>query len=106
MANTVDALSYLSQPAKHPAAAVCVVFGEEAFLKRLAIAEIRRHVLGGDEGEFSLTRFDGSAVAMREVMDELSTVALFGGGQRLIVIDDADDFVSVHRPELEDYVAK
>jgi DNA polymerase-3 subunit delta len=36
-------------------------------------------------------------------MDALSTRALFGGGRHLVVIDDADDFVSANRPALEDY---
>src|SRR5690606_3100576 len=50
--------------------------------------------------------FDGESADMRDVLDELSIVALFGGGTRLVVVDDADDFVSKHRAALEDYVAK
>lgn len=101
-----DALEYLAHAAKHPPRPICAVFGEEAFLKRLAIAELRRSVLGEEEGEFSFTRFDGRTAEMREVMDEISTVALFGGGQRLVVVDEADDFVTRHRAALEDYAAK
>jgi DNA polymerase-3 subunit delta len=64
-------------------------------------------VLGEAEGEFSLTRFEGPTAELRAVMDELSTVALFGGGgRRLVVVDDADDFVTAHRESLEDYVAR
>ena len=81
------------------------MFGDERFLRRLAVNELRQQVLGQADAEFSLTRFDGETAQMRDVMDELSTVALFGGGRRLVVIDDADDFVSEHRAELEDYVA-
>jgi DNA polymerase-3 subunit delta len=40
------------------------------------------------------------------VFDELSTVALFGGGGRLVIVDDADEFVSRNRPALEDYAAR
>jgi DNA polymerase-3 subunit delta len=106
MPHTVAALDYLAHPQKHPPAAVCAVFGDEPFLRRLALAELRQQVLGQDDVEFSLTRFDGDAVEWRDVMDELSTAALFGGGRRMIVIDGADDFVSAHRAELEDYVAR
>jgi DNA polymerase III subunit delta len=41
---------------------------------------------------------------LRDVLDELSTVAMFGGN-RLVVVEDADDFVSHYREEMEDYVA-
>ena len=42
---------------------------------------------------------------MRDVADALSTRALFGGGRHLVVIDEADNFISQNRPALEDYVA-
>ncbi len=85
---------------------ICAVFGDERFLRRLAVNQLRGQVLGETDAEFSLTRFDGEAVHLRDVMDELSTIALFGGGRRLVVIEDADEFVSRHRAELEAYVAR
>ena len=103
MAKPLAALDYLAAPAKHPAAAVCVVFGDEPFLKRQALAELRREVLGGDDAEFSCTNFDGDDAEPRAVFDELSTAALFGGGRRLVIVDEADPFVSKNRPRLEDY---
>jgi DNA polymerase-3 subunit delta len=33
-------------------------------------------------------------------------MAMFGGGRRLIVVDEADEFITHHRPELEDYVER
>jgi DNA polymerase-3 subunit delta len=64
-------------------------------------------VLGADQDEFSLTVFAGrSGVALRDVLDALATASLFGGGRRMVVVDEADDFVSEYRAELEDYVAK
>ena len=63
-------------------------------------------MLGGDDGEMSLSVFAGDDVELRDVLDELSTVCMFGGGRRLVWIEDADDFVSKHRPALEDYVAR
>src|SRR5262249_25486448 len=39
------------------------------------------------------------------VTDALSTRALFGGGRHMVVVDEADEFVSENRPALEDYVA-
>ncbi|MBU4399184.1 MAG: DNA polymerase III subunit delta [Planctomycetes bacterium] len=100
------ALDYLAQPDKHPPLPVCAVFGDETFLRRQAILCLRSAVLGDDDGDFSLTAFEGRGTPFRDVHEELSTVAMFGGGRRLVVVEQADDFVSRWRAELEDYIAK
>jgi len=102
----LHAFDYLADPAEHPPRPVCVVFGDEPFLRRQSILRLREAVLGGDEGDFSLTGFEGPSAELRDVLEELATVAMFGGGKRLVVVDDADDFVSRNRAELEDYVAR
>ena len=104
MAEKLSALDYLAAPQKHPARPVCAVFGNEAFLRRQVILALRTAVLGGEEGEFSLRTFAGRAALLRDVLDELGTVAMFGGN-RLVVIEEADDFITRYRQELEDYVA-
>ncbi len=96
------ALTFLADKKAKPAAVV-VVFGDDAFLKLQVVGRLKDLVLPDEDSEFSFTRF-GPATPWRDVNDELSTVALFGGGQRLVVVDDADDFVSSHRAELERYV--
>jgi DNA polymerase III subunit delta len=63
-------------------------------------------VLGGDDADFSLAAFEGRNTAFRDVHEVLSTVAMFGGGGRLAVVENADDFVTRYRQQLEDYVAK
>ena len=99
----VHALDYLGEKSHSSAPALCVLYGDEPFLKGLLLAELRKNVLGEGEAEFALTRFDGRSADWRTVSDELLTVGLFGGGRRLVVVDDADDFVSEHRSHLEDY---
>ncbi|MBX3412756.1 MAG: DNA polymerase III subunit delta [Pirellulales bacterium] len=107
MPAALNALDYLAAQAKHPAPAVCVAFGDEPFLKREVLLALRREVLGGGDGDFSLTRLEGRAAALRDVLDELATLSLFGSsGRRLVVVEGADEFVSAHRAALEDYVAK
>ncbi|MCI0331785.1 MAG: DNA polymerase III subunit delta [Planctomycetes bacterium] len=101
----VNALEYLSQTDKHPIPAVCAIFGDDAFLKSEVLAAIRRHVLEGDDS-FSLTTFTGKEAQLREVLDALATVSLFGGGRRLVIVEEADPFVTEYRSQLEDYVAK
>jgi DNA polymerase III subunit delta len=103
---SLHALDYLSEKTRQPVPSFCALFGDEPFLKGLVLAELRRAVLGDGEAEFALTRFDGRSADWRTVSDELLTVGLFGAGQRLVLIDDADDFVSDHRGALEDYLAR
>jgi DNA polymerase-3 subunit delta len=105
MAKPIDALDYLAHPAKHPATNVCALFGDEPFLKRQVLAVLKEQVLSGDDAEFSVTVFDGREAPLVEVLDALATRALFGGGRHLVVVDEADDFVSENRAALEDYVA-
>lgn len=104
-AATLHAIDYLDQPQKHPPRPAIAVSGDERFLKRLVIETLRREALGEDN-DFSQTVFSGDTAALRDVLDELDTVSLFGPGGRFIVVEDADDFVSRYRAELEDYVAK
>ncbi len=105
MPAAVHAFDYLSEPQKHPPCPVCVLFGDEPYLKREVLLALRREVLGTGDGEFQFTAFEGSSARWREVLDELSTLAMFGGGKRLALVDEADEFVTRHRPELEDYAA-
>jgi DNA polymerase-3 subunit delta len=105
MSHTVHALDYLDQPEKHAPAAVCVLFGDEPFLKSQVQRELRRAVLGEDDVPFAT--FEGEQAQMRDLLDELSTVALFGGGgKRLVVVEEADKFVTLNREDLQKYVAR
>lgn len=107
MAAALHAFDYLAAPAKHPAPAVCVTFGDEPFLKREVLHALRREVLGGGDGDFSLTTLEGRTATLRDVLDELATLSLFGdSGKRLVVVEGGDEFVTAHRAALEDYVAK
>jgi DNA polymerase III subunit delta len=106
-----NALVYLAAPEKTPPARVCVLFGDELFLQRQVLASLRAIILPGEDAEFSCQIFSGEdstgyELEWQSVMDELNTVALFGGDQRLVIIDKADDFVSRYREKLEAYLAK
>jgi len=102
----IAALDYLAKPDKYPPLPVCAVFGDESFLRRQAILCLRGAVLGGDEGDFSFNTFEGRGALFRDVHEVLSTVAMFGDGRRLVVVDDADEFVTRCRAQLENYVAR
>ncbi len=101
----LHAIDYLGDPAKHPPKPVCVAYGDDLFLRRQVLLGLRHSVLGADEGDFSLTNFEGENAEFRDVAEELSTLAMFGS-MRLVVVDDADEFVSRNREALEGYVAR
>ena len=101
----VSVQEYLWNTAKYPAKPICVVFGEDSFLRSDAVRHIRNQVLAGEDAEFALCPFEGDAATFKEVLAALQTIAMFGGGQRVVRVDDADTFVSKNREELEKYVA-
>lgn len=90
--------------AKYPAKPIYVVYGDDAFLRSDAVRQIRNQVLATEDAEFALTRFEGDHTTFKEVFQELHTIAMFGGNQRVVCIDEADSFVSKYRDELEKYV--
>lgn len=102
MPSPLHAFDYLEKPAEVAPPRLCVVFGDEPLLKQLVVGQLRRRVLGDDDTPF--VRFSGPETDWRDVRDELSTVSLFGSGPRLVVVDEADKFVTACRGELEDYV--
>lgn len=95
----------MQKPESVPLKPVYVVFGDEAFLRAAALGAIRRQVLGKDADEFGSSQFDGKTVALVDVLDELALLP-FLGSRRLVVVSDADGFVSAHRDGLERYVEK
>jgi len=105
MPKPIPAVDFLAEPQQHPPKAVCALFGDEAFLHRQSLLCIRAAIFREEEGDFSLTTFDGSGTELRDVLDELGTVAMFGG-RRLVIVEEADPFVTRYRAELESYVAR
>jgi DNA polymerase-3 subunit delta len=101
----MHAIDLLKDPAKVPDVPVYVVFGDDAFLRREALREVRRAALGAEdaEAEMAVARFAGESATLADVLDELRTLPFFSE-KRLVVVDGADPFVTAHRKELEAYV--
>ncbi|MGL4594220.1 MAG: DNA polymerase III subunit delta [Thermoguttaceae bacterium] len=106
MKNLVSVHEYLWDSAAYPAKAICVVFGDDPFLKFHAVRNLRQSILHGEDAEFSLTRFDGNTAEMQNVYKELSTLSMFGGDRRAVIVEDADSFVTKNRDKLEQYAEK
>ena len=104
----IPVIEYLWKVTKYPPKPICVVFGDDAFLRSSAVRHLRDQVLAADDAEFSLSLFEGDNknTTFKEVLQELRTVAMFGGGQRLVRVDDADSFVTKYRTEFETYAEK
>lgn len=101
----VPALTFLAKP---PASlpGIVVVFGNEQFLKSEVRAQIRASFVENDEPLMSGV-YEGDVAALRDVIDDLSTRSLFGGGgRRLIVVDDADPFLTNYRDGMEEYAER
>lgn len=103
--STVTAFDVLLDAARIEPAPVCVLVGDEGFLRH----EARRAVVArlcGTDADATAEHLDGSRAELRDLLDALGERSLFGGDRRVVVLEDADAFVSAHRPQLEDYVAK
>lgn len=101
----ISVLDYLASPEQHAPAAVTVLFGDEPFLKGLALEQLCPAATDADEHMPTIFDVEESVPEWRDVIDELSSQSLFGGGgARQVVVRHADPFVSAHRSRLEDYV--
>ena len=100
---TVHAFDYLESE-RQPTPSVCVLFGDEPFLKRLVLQHLREQIFHQDPQDVPDVRLEGDSSQWRDVLDELSTHALFGGDRRCVILENGDRFVTKQRTELEDYV--
>jgi DNA polymerase-3 subunit delta len=81
------------------------LFGAERFLKQQALKALCTAVLGAEDEELGLTRFPGKTAELAQVVDELLTVSMWGE-QRLVLVEDAEDFVKNYRSGLEKYLER
>lgn len=82
---------------------VVVLSGRQRHLKESAFDLLQQQIIGDDET--SLTRFPGRDAQLQAVSDELYTISMWGD-RRLVIVDDADDFVTKFRGGLEKLVEK
>jgi DNA polymerase III subunit delta len=80
---------------------VYAIIGDDSFLQLQKLAEIVAEL----PPDADRIEFDGERAELAEVLDELRSFAMFGGG-KLVVVRNADEFVSRFRSQLEDYIAE
>ena len=102
--STMDALAFVEAKKTGEPQPVYVLAGAERFLKLQALERIQRLALGESGDDFARSSYAGDAVDLATVRDELSTLP-FLSPRRLVIVQDADGFITKYRDGLEDYVA-
>ena len=103
MAGSTSAINYLIGKKTAAPRAVTVLFGGDSYLKKAVLTQLKRTALPDNDSEFSISHIDAEKETWRDVLDILATRSLFGDGKRLVILDDADDFVKKNRNAIEDY---
>lgn len=100
----MDGWSLLEKNAKYDVKPVTVVAGKEYYLKTLVCEKLESMVLP-ESAEMARSIYDGESVDWATVKDDLLTPP-FGHPTRLVLLRNADDFVSKYREKLEKYLEK
>ena len=100
----LSGLEYLLDPSKHTTGALCVVSGDEAFLKHEVLRGLRHELLGEGDAEMSWNVFGGAQAEWPDVADAVASLSLFGSGRPVAMVEEADKFVTRCRDHLEDHV--
>jgi len=82
---------------------VYVVAGKDVFLRTQALQSLREQLLGKEQG-LGEVRLDGKGSDLATVLDEVRTLP-FLAERKVVIVDDADPFITEYRKELEEYVA-
>lgn len=100
----MHATEFLKKHKSLPDIPVLVLYGSERYLK-LEVLKLVPGIADDSSDDVALTRVAGKDAELRSVCDELLTVSMFGD-QRVVLIEDADEFVSANRAGLEKYMLK
>jgi DNA polymerase III delta subunit len=79
---------------------VYALVGTDVFLQ---LQELSR-ILAQMPSDVQRSDFDGESAQLAEILDELRSFAMFGGG-KLVTVRNADKFLTSFREQLEEYVA-
>ncbi len=84
---------------------IYAVAGEDAYLRDESIRSIARQAVGGTDTELAVTKVAGDHARLADVLDEVRTLP-FLAKCRVVVVENADPFITAHRKELETYAEK
>ena len=101
----MEALAFLEKSGKSKRQPIYVVTGDEDFLKRRVLAALQSVVVGEADPSFALSSYPGDKADFAAIRSELDTLP-FLCESRLVVIEQADTFVTKYRGTLEKYTEK
>ncbi|MCA9249701.1 MAG: DNA polymerase III subunit delta [Phycisphaerae bacterium] len=84
---------------------VYAVVGNDAFRKRQAIEAICDQLAKGGGSDEGPSRYEGAKTELAIVLDDVRTYSLLGGA-RIVIVEDADPFITRNRANLEKYCAE
>lgn len=91
----------VSNVAKSGVAPVYALVGTDSFLQLQTLQSI----LAALPPDAQRVDVDGERAELADVLDELRSFAMFGGGTKVVVVRDADAFITRFREQLEGYVS-
>ncbi|OWK44957.1 DNA polymerase III subunit delta [Fimbriiglobus ruber] len=98
----MDALAFLDKSARAKRQPVYVLAGDEDFLKRRCRDAVIALVLKDADPDFAVANYAGDKVDFSTIRNDLDTLP-FLSPARVVIVDQADTFVTEHRPQLEKY---
>ncbi len=96
----MHALEFLRAHVRKSIKPMYAVVGDDAYLRREVVGAIVRLALGAEADDLAVSRFPGEHAALADVLDEVRTLP-FLAPRRVVVVENADPFVTAHRKELE-----
>lgn len=107
MSESSHAFEFINSTAEPALVPAYVLFGDDVFLKGQSLRRLRAGLVGTGDSDMSVMQFDGDTARWKDIVDELRTISLFGSsGPRIVIVREADDMITAHRGEIEDYLAK
>src|SRR3972149_5733783 len=81
-----------------------VFYGDEEFFINEACSAVKAYSLKDTDPSLSLVEFKGGETSGGVIFDELRTLPFFASKDKLVVVEEADDFVEKNRENLEKYL--
>jgi DNA polymerase-3 subunit delta len=100
----MDALQFLDGLTKAKRLPVYVLVGDEDFLKRRCRDAVIKLAVGDGDPDFAVATYSGERLDFSTVRNDLDTPS-FVCPVRVVIVEQADPFVTEHRDSLERYVA-
>ncbi len=102
----MHATDFLRKPKAAENIGLIILHGAERHLKAATMTALCQKILGGGvDDAIGLTKFPGKDLDFKTVRDELLMVSMFSD-QKIVLVEDADDFITNFRAQLENYAEK